>query len=204
MRTALAHHQRTSTTVITRTILMAALLLPLAVASARADPPSPQCWDCLKRLAKQLPAVNPQEDPSYEQGLTPGSVLPALASCSLDDGELPTLQKLIKVFTDASVDGGGVAYVRQQLEHMPEVSPEDRAKLVDGAKQDLETTLRHLIDHNCGLLLRSHFDEGASQAWLLRMIELGQGIERRADRRCQHAGAVLASCPETASRMAKL
>ncbi len=182
MSTARAHHQPGGTgRVILRAILVA-VLLPLAATSARADPPNPQCWDCLKRLAKELPAVNPQEDPTYEEGLTPGSVLPALASCSLDDGELPTLQKLIKVFTDASVGGGGVAYVRQQLEHMPEVSPDDRAKLEDGAKQDLDTTLRHLIDHSCRLLLQSHFDEGASQAWLLRMIDLGQGIERHADR----------------------
>ena len=67
--------------------------------TAAADPKSPQCWDCLQRLAMGFPAVNAQEDPSYEQGLTPGSVLPALANCSLDDGELPTLQQ-IKIFPD--------------------------------------------------------------------------------------------------------
>ena len=75
--------------------------------SAAADPQSPQCWDCLERMAIGLPAVNPQEDPSYEQGLTPGSVLPALASCSLDDGEISTLQKIIMIFTDAQVENGG-------------------------------------------------------------------------------------------------
>ena len=53
--------------------------------TAAADPKSPQCWDCLQHLAMGLPAVNAQEDPSYEQGLTPGSVLPALANCSLDE-----------------------------------------------------------------------------------------------------------------------
>jgi hypothetical protein len=55
------------------------------------------------------------------------------------------------------------------------LSGDDRAKLVDGATQDLETTLRHLIDHNCGLLLKSHFDEGASRTWLLHMVEMGRG-----------------------------
>ena len=117
--------------------------------TAAADPISPQCWACLQRLASELPAVNPQEDPSYEQGLTPGSVLPALANCSLDDGEIPTLQQVIKVFTDAQVAGGGPAYVREHLASLPKVSAEDRAKLVDGATKDLDTTLRHLVDHNC-------------------------------------------------------
>jgi hypothetical protein len=42
--------------------------------TAAADPKSPQCWDCLQRLAMGLPADNTQEDPSYEQGLTPGPV----------------------------------------------------------------------------------------------------------------------------------
>ena len=117
--------------------------------------------------------------PSYEQGLTPGSVLPALAACSLDDSEIPDLRRIIQVFTDAQVKGGGVAYVRQQLEHMPEVSADDRAKLLDGARQDLDTTLRHLVDHNCRILLQAHFDEGGSRAWLLHMIDIGRGSEDR-------------------------
>ena len=142
--------------------------------SAAADPKSPQCWDCLQRLAMGFPAVNAQEDPSYEQGLTPGSVLPALANCSLDDGEISTLQQIIKIFTDAQVENGGAEYVRDHLAQLPDVSADDRAKLVDGARQDLDTTLRHLVDHSCRLLLQSHFDEGASRDWILHMIELGQ------------------------------
>lgn len=127
----------------------------------------------------ELPEVNPQEDPSYEQGLTPGSVLPALTACSLDDAEIADLQQIIKVFTDASADRAGVAYVQRHLEQLPQVSADDRAKLLDGARQDLDTTLRHLIDHNCRILLQSHFDEGGSRAWLLHMIELGRGSEDR-------------------------
>jgi hypothetical protein len=147
----------------------------IAVAGvAAADPKNLQCWDCVQRLAMELPAVNPEEDPSYEQGLTPGSVLPALAQCSLDDGELPVLRQTIKIFTDALVDGGGAAYVRDQLARIPQVSAADRARLVDGAVQSLDSTLRHLIDHNCRILLQSHFDEGASRAWILQMIELGR------------------------------
>jgi hypothetical protein len=127
----------------------------------------------------ELPEVNPQEDPSYESGLSPGSVLPALTACSLDDSEIPDLQQIIKIFTDALVDGGGTAYVRKHLEQMPQVSIEDRRKLIDGARQSLDSTLRHLVDHNCRILLRSHFDEGASRAWVLRMIKLGRGHEDR-------------------------
>ena len=138
---------------------------------AAADPISPQCWQCLQRLALELPSVNPQEDPSYEQGLTAGSVLPALANCSLDDGEIPRLQQIIKVFTDAQVAGGGAAYVREHLAWLPKVSAEDRAKLVDGATKDLDTTLRHLVDHNCRILLQSHFDEG-------RQPEVGSANDR--------------------------
>jgi hypothetical protein len=158
-------------------LLAAALTLFLAPSLARADPIRMQCWECLQRLALQLPAVNPQEDPSYEQGLTPGSVLPALTTCSLDDGQIRDLRRIIQVFTDAQVKGGSVAYVRQQLEHMPEVSADDRAKLLDGARQDLDTTLRHLVDHNCRILLQAHFDEGGSRAWLLHMIDIGRGSE---------------------------
>ena len=124
--------------------------------------------------ASDLPAVNVQEDPFYELGLTPGSVLPALARCSLDDGELPTLKQIIKVFADAQVEHGGAAYVRDRHAQLPEVNADDRANLVDGAKQDLDTTLRHLVDHNCRTLLQSHFDEGGSRKWILQMIELGQ------------------------------
>lgn len=158
---------------------LAALALLLAASPAAADPIRPQCWDCLQRLAMELPAVNPQEDPTYEQGLTPGSVLPALAACSLDDSEIPNLRKIIAVFTDASVGSGGPAYVQKHLEQMPQVSAADRAKLVDGARQDLDTTRRHLVDHNCRILLKEHFDEGGSRAWLLHMIDLGRTGEDR-------------------------
>jgi hypothetical protein len=82
----------------------AAFVMALA-GTAAADPQRPQCWDCLQRLAVGLPAVNAQEDPSYEQGLTPGSLSPGLAQCSLDDGAIPTLRRIIKIFTDAQVDG---------------------------------------------------------------------------------------------------
>ena len=50
----------------------------------------------------------------------------------------------------------------------------DTPELVDGATKDLDTTLRHLVDHNCRLLLQSHFGEGASRKWVLQMIEIGQ------------------------------
>ena len=160
-------------------LLTVALTLFLAPSPSRADPIRMQCWDCLQRLAMELPAVNPQEDPSYEQGLTPGSVLPALSTCSLDDSEIPDLRRVIQVFIDAQVKGGGFDYVRQQLEHMPEVSADDRAKLLDGARQDLDTTVRHLVDHNCRILLQDHFDEGGSRAWLLHMIDIGRGSDDR-------------------------
>jgi hypothetical protein len=166
----------------TRTALFlsfAASLMALAGHAARADPINPQCWECVRRLAMELPETNPQEDPSYEQGLTPGSVLPALSQCSLDDGEIPTLQQIIDVFTDALVENGGVAYVREHLAQVPKVSADDRAKLVDGAAQSLDSTLRHLVDHNCRLLLKSHFDEGASRLWLLKMIKLGGELNAR-------------------------
>jgi hypothetical protein len=152
-----------------------ALVLFLSAPMADADPNRPQCWECLRHLAMELPEVNPQEDPSYEQGLTPGSVLPALTACSLDDSEIPDLQRIIQIFTDAQDGGGGTAYVQKQLEQMPQISADDRKKLVDGARQSLDSALRHLVDHNCRILLRSHFDEGASRGWMLQMIDLGQG-----------------------------
>jgi hypothetical protein len=152
-------------------------LLALAGSTARAQPEKLQCWDCVQRLAMELPEINAQEDPFYEEGLTPASVLPALSQCSLDDGEIPVLQQIIKIFTDAWVDGGGAAYVREHLDQIPQVSADDRAKLTDGARQSLDSTLRHLIDHNCRILLKSHFDEGASRDWLLQVIQLGRELD---------------------------
>src|SRR5215831_2852123 len=85
-------------------LALAVLMLALGTLPARADPIRPQCWDCIAKLIMQLPADNPNEDPAYEQGLTPGSVLPALTQCSLDDSEIPTLQQIIGIFTDAAVN----------------------------------------------------------------------------------------------------
>ncbi|MFI5034427.1 MAG: hypothetical protein ACHQPH_27390, partial [Reyranellales bacterium] len=157
----------------TRLVCIASLLA-LAASAAEAAPKTPQCWDCIERLAMELPDTNALADPAYEEELSPASVLPALLQCSLDDGEIPTLQQIIRIFTDAQAEGDGVAYVREHLEQIPKLSVDDRAKLTDGARQDLNTTRRHLIDHNCRLLLKSHFDEGASRQWIIQMIALGR------------------------------
>ena len=129
----------------------AAVCLTLCVVvvsgTVAADPRSPQCWTCVQRLAMELPAVNPQEDPTYEQGLTPGSVLPALAQCSLDDDGIPTLQQIIKVFTDAQAEHGGAAYVREHLASLPKVSAEDRAKLAARVYDCLGRKMAEIIQH---------------------------------------------------------
>jgi len=152
---------------------LAAGVIAVAAWIAVADPVSPQCWGCLRVLAMQLPPVNPQQDTSYEQGLSPGSVLPALSQCSLDDSELPVLRQIIRIFADA-LDDGGVAYVAAHLVNVPTLTADDRARLLDGAKQSLDSTWRHLVDHNCRILLRSLFDDGGGREWILHMIELGQ------------------------------
>ncbi len=101
-------------------------------------------------------------------------MLPALSQCSLDNDEVPRLRQIIKIFTDALAEAGGVSYVRERLAQMAELSSDDRGKMVDGAEQSLDSTLRHLVDHNCQILVQSHFDEGASRGWILAMIEQGQ------------------------------
>ena len=60
-------------------------------------------------------------------------MLPALAQCSLDDSEIGTMHTIIRIFADTYVGGGGVAYVREQLALKPQVSIDDREKLIDGA-----------------------------------------------------------------------
>ena len=130
-------------------IYLTSLMIALAGLTIRAEQTKPQCWDCLQRLAMELPPVNAQEDPMYEQGLTSASMLPALSHCSLDDGDSPVLQQIIEIFTDALLGGGGAAYVREHLDQMPQVSMDDRAKLTYGAALSLSFTRRHLIDHNC-------------------------------------------------------
>jgi len=160
-------------------IYLTSLMIALAGLTVRAEQTKSQCWDCLQRLARELPAVNAQEDPTYEQGLTSASVLPALSQCSLDDGDSPVLQQIIEIFTDALVEGGGAAYVREHLEQMPQVSMDDRAKLTYGAALSLSFTRRHLIDHNCRILLKSHIVAGASREWILRMIQLGRESDAR-------------------------
>jgi hypothetical protein len=58
----------------------------------------------------EFPEKNPQEDPFYEDELSPGSVVGAFAKCSLDDSEIPVLQQIISVFTDALFRKDGVSY----------------------------------------------------------------------------------------------
>jgi hypothetical protein len=123
-----------------------------------ADEENRQCWDCLERLAMDFPEKNPQEDPFLEDGLSVASVVGAFEKCSLDDSESATLRRIIGVFNDALSQKDGVAYVREHLNAIPNLSNEDRAKLVDGARQDLSTTLGFLTNRNCRILLQFQFD----------------------------------------------
>jgi hypothetical protein len=136
-----------------------------------------QCWDCLERLAMEFPEKNPQEDPFFEDGLSPGSVVGAFAKCDLDDSEIPVLHRIIGVFTDALFEKDGVAYVREHLKEIPDLSDEDRRKLVDGARQDLSTTLGFITNRNCRILFQSQFDAGASRAWLLQVAKAGRATQ---------------------------
>jgi hypothetical protein len=43
------------------------------------------------------------------------------------------MHTIIRIFADTYVGGGGVAYVREQLALKPQVSIDDREKLIDGA-----------------------------------------------------------------------
>ena len=81
--------------------------------------------------------------------------------------------QIIQIFADAQAAQGGAAYVRDHLAQLPDVV-RTTGQVGGRGKQDLDTTLRHLVDHNCRLLLQSHFEEGASRDWILHMIELGQ------------------------------
>jgi hypothetical protein len=47
------------------------------------------------------------------------------------------LRRIIKIFTDAQVEHGGAAYVRDHLARLPDVTSDDRAKLVDRGKTGL-------------------------------------------------------------------
>jgi hypothetical protein len=136
-----------------------------------------QCWDCLERLAMDFPEKNPQEDPFLEDGLSVASVIGAFEKCSLNDSEIPTLRRIIGVFSDALFKKDGVAYVRERLNDIPDLSNEDRAKLVDGARQDLSTTLGFLTNRNCRILLQSQFDTGVSRARLLQVVQAGRAMQ---------------------------
>ena len=118
-----------------RTMLWLAVVAVLIPPSAGwADEENRQCWDCLKRLAMEFPEKNPQEDPFFEDGISPNSVVGAFVKCSLDDTEIPVLQQIINVFTDALFTKDGLSYVREHLKGIPDLGDEDRAKLVDGAR----------------------------------------------------------------------
>jgi hypothetical protein len=43
------------------------------------------------------------------------------------------LRQIINVFTNAQVEHGGAAYVRDHLAQLPDLNADDRAKLVDEA-----------------------------------------------------------------------
>ena len=158
-----------------RTMLWLAAVAVLIPSSAGlADEGNRQCWDCLKRLAMEFPEKNPQEDPFFEDGLPPYSAVGAFVKCSLDDTEIPVLQQVISVFTDALFKKDGVSYVREHLKGIPNLSDEDQAKLVDGARQDLSTTLGFITNRNCRILFQSQLTIGASRAWLLQVIQAGR------------------------------
>jgi hypothetical protein len=79
-----------------RTMLwLAAVAILIPPSAGLADEENRQCWDCLKRLAMQFPAKNPQEDPFFEDALPPSSAVGAFVKCSLDDSEIPVLQQII-------------------------------------------------------------------------------------------------------------
>jgi hypothetical protein len=156
--------------------LVAAGFLVMPWGSA-AEEANRQCWDCLKQLAMEFPEKNPQEDPFFEDGLSVASVVGAFTKCSLDDSEIPTLQKIISVFSDALTEKDGPAYVREHLTAIPTLSDEERAKLVDGARQDLSTTLGFITNHNCRILFQSQFDSGAGRAWLLKVVQAGRAMQ---------------------------
>ena len=155
-------------------VAVSCLLVPCR---SSADEESRQCWDCLERLAMDFPEKNPQEDPILEEGLSVASVVGAFEKCSLDDSESPTLRQIIGAFNDALLQKDGVAYVREHLNAIPNLSNEDRAKLVDGARKDLSTTLGFLTNRNCRILLQFQFDNGASRTWLLHVIQAGRAVQ---------------------------
>ena len=141
--------------------------------TAAADPISPQCWACLQRLASELPAVNPQEDPSYEQGLTPVSVLPALANPGLDRRGIPTLQQVVKSLPTPGRRRRPC--IRPGTSCVAAEGESGRSCQVGGSGYEG-------LGHNCAplrrrhsrLLFQSHFGEGASRKSVLQMIEIGQ------------------------------
>ena len=155
-------------------VAVSCLLVPCR---SSADEENRQCWDCLERLAMDFPEKNPQEDPFLEDGLSVASVVGAFEKCSLDDSESATLRRIIGVFNDALLQKDGVAYVREHLKPIPNLSNEDRAKLVDGARQDLSTTSGFLTNRNCRILLQFQFDNGASRTWLLHVIQAGRAMQ---------------------------
>jgi len=155
-------------------VAVSCLLVPCR---SSADEENRQCWDCLERLAMDFPEKNPQEDPFLEDELGVASVVGAFEKCSLDDSESSTLQRIIGVFNDARLQKDGVAYVREHLNAIPNLSNEDRAKLVDGARQDLSTTRGFLTNRNCRILLQFQFDNGASRTWLLHVIQAGRAMQ---------------------------
>src|ERR1700742_982244 len=126
-------------------VAVSCLLVPCR---SSADEENRQCWDCLAQLAMDFPEKNPQEDPFLEDGLSVASVVGAFEKCSLDDSEILTLRRIIGVFSDALFKKDSVAYVRERVNDIPDLSNEDRAKLVDGARQDLSTTLGFLTNRN--------------------------------------------------------
>ena len=157
-----------------RWLIIAAVLI--APTLGFADEETGQCWDCLQRLALEFPEKNRHEDPSFKDGLSPNSVVGSFARCSLDDSEIPTLQRIIGVFTDARFEKDRVGYVREHLKAIPDLTDGERAGLAGGAWLDLSTTLGVITNRNCRILFQSQFDAGASREWLLQVVKAGRAM----------------------------
>ncbi len=152
--------------------LSAALLLGVAFAGRAAAEPGRAA--ALTALVSALPDKNPNEDPGYLD--VAGYTLPdQLAACRWDEAQTASIERLVRLFDKyITLDGGGKDALLKAIAQLPDFADKAKdpqqaknfAQLSLGVRLAPDMTKAHLVNEACKLLLRMHFDNGASKAQL--------------------------------------
>jgi hypothetical protein len=129
----------------------------------------------LKGLIEALPAVNPNDDPSYWD-VGEYSVEEQLVTCHYEADAMNSMDQLLGLIDKYMAPGGaGKAKLIALLKQMPDFQGEEGKKNLSGLSMGLslapDVVRSTIIAKNCRAMLKFQFTSGASRAQLLKALE---------------------------------